>query len=379
MRNKTKILIVDDNVTNITLLERALEDDYCIEKAYGGKSALGMLRENQFDILLLDVNMPEYDGYKVCKLVRQSSLNRDIPVIFISALTELGDKLKGYEAGGQDYIEKPVMIPELIQKVELAVSNSKEIKKLNQQVSYANKTAMTALTNNSEQGVIISFMELSFQADHVHELLKALTDSIAQYSIDCCVQIRTQEQKVNACTSPVGISRLENDLLEKAVNADRIVTLGKRGIFNSLRVSILIRNMPTENDALYGRLVDHLAVIVVAADARCKHIEMQENKLGSRNKALDQVVEIADEEIEKLQGQFNSFREETRRIMSELHNDIEDSLVDFKLTDDQEDHFYRILGQGENEVNELLELGVVVEESLGRIKSSVTSAIENME
>jgi len=379
MSSKSKILVVDDNVTNVTLLERALEHDYIIEKAYGGKDALDILREKIFDIVLLDVNMPDYDGYKVCKLVRQSSANKNIPIIFISALTELGDKLKGYEAGGQDYIEKPVKIPELIQKVELAISNSKEIEKLNEQVSYATQTAMTALTNNSEQGIIISFMELTFQADHIHELIKALTDSISQYSIDCCVQVRTQGQNVNASTSKIDISRLENDLLEKTVNAERIVTLGKRGLFNSPRVSILVRNMPTEDQALYGRLVDHLAVIVVAADARCKHIEMQENKIGSRNKALDQVVEIADEEIEKLQGQFNSFREEARRIMSELHADIEDSLVEFKLTEKQEDHFYRILGQGENEVNELLELGVVVEESLGRIKSTVTSAIESME
>ena len=379
MSDKTEILIVDDNATNVKLLERALEDDYSITKAYGGKEALKILRDKQFDVLLLDVNMPDYDGYKVCKVLRQSSINKTIPVIFISALTELNDKLKGYEAGGQDYIEKPVKIPELVRKVDLVISNTKEIEKLNQQVSYATQTAMTALTNNSEQGIIISFMEKSFKADHIHELLNALTDSISQYSIDSCVQIRTEGQNVNACTSSIGISRLENDLLEKAVNADRIVTLGKRGIFNSPRVSILVRNMPTDDDALYGRLVDHLAVIVVAADARCKHIEMQENKLGLRNRALDRVVEIADEEIEKIQDQFTTFREETRRIMSELHNDIEDSLVEFKMTESQEDHFYQILGQGENEVNDLLELGVVVEESLGRIKSTVTSAIENME
>ncbi len=378
MSNKIKILIVDDNVANVTLLERALEKAYSIEKVYGGKEALEVMRKSQFDILLLDVSMPEYDGYKVCKLVRQSTLNKNIPVIFISALVELKDKLKGYEAGGQDYIEKPIKIPELIQKVELAVSNSKEIETLNEQVSYATQTAMTALTNNSEQGIIISFMEQSFHADTVNELINLLTSSIAQYSIDCCVQIRMQNQNMSACTSEVKISRLENDLLEKAVNADRIVTLGKRGIFNSPRVSILVRNMPTEDEGLYGRLVDHLAVIVVAADARCKHIEMQQDKLGSRNKALDQVVEIADEEIEKLQEQFVHFREEVKRIMSELQTDIEDSLTEFKLTESQEDHFYKILGQGENEVTELLEFGVVVEESLGRIKSSVTSAVENM-
>jgi len=379
MNDKITVLIVDDNPTNVKLLERALESDYQVKSTLSGKSALSILREDKFDILLLDVNMPEYDGYKVCKLVRQSSLNKDIPIIFISALTAIDDKLKGYEAGGQDYVNKPVMIPELIQKIELEVSHYREIEKLNEQVSYAAQTTMTALTNNSEQGIIISFMELSFQADHVHELLAAVSDSISQYQIECCVQIRSQGNNFNACTAEGGISRLEKDLLEKAVNADRIITLGKRGIFNSPRISILVRNMPVEDEALHGRLIDHLAVIVAAADARCKHIELQEQKLGSRNKTLDKVVEIADEEIEKLQGQFHHYRDEARRIMSELHTDIEDSLVGFNLTEKQEDHFYRILGQGENEVNELLELGVVVEESLGRIKSTVNASIENLE
>ena len=137
--------------------------------------------------------------------------------------------------------------------------------------------------------------------------------------------------------------------------------------------------MPVEDEGLFGRLVDHLAVIVVAADARCKHIELQEQRLGTRNKTLDNVVEIADEEIEKLQGQFLHFREETARIMSELHTDIEESLVGFKLTDEQEDYFYRILGQGEREMADLSDWGIVVEESLSRIKLTVTSAIENME
>jgi len=122
-----------------------------------------------------------------------------------------------------------------------------------------------------------------------------------------------------------------------------------------------------------------LAVIVVAADARCKHIELQEQKLGTRNKTLDSVVEIADEEIEKLQEQFLLFRKETKRIMSELHIDIEESLVEFKLSDEQEDHFYQILGQGERAMDELADWGVVVEESLDRIKSTVITAIENMD
>ncbi len=376
---KIRVLTVDDNVANIQLIYKGLKDDYDVDMAENGDIALDKLTESDFDIVLLDVNMPKLDGYEVCSLLRNSNRNEKVPVIFISALTSLDDKLKGYVAGGQDYIEKPVMFAELIKKIELAVAQSKQVASLNEQVKFATQTAMTAMSNNSELGIILNFMEQSFQTDNIHDLLKALTECVAMYDVDCCTQVRTGSQHINACSTVPETSRLEGYLLEKAKDADRIVTLGKRGIFNSTRVSMLIRNMPIDDEDKYGRLLDHLAVIVVAADARCKHIELQEQRLGTRNKALDKVVDIADEEIGKLQSQFLHFREEASRIMMELNADVEESLAVFKMTNDQEDRLYRILGQSEREMADLSDWGVAVEESLGRIKSTVISAIENMD
>jgi len=322
--------------------------------------------------------MPKIDGYQVCEMLRDSERNNKVPVIFISALTSLDDKLKGYAAGGNDYIEKPVMFDELIQKIELAVAQAKQIESLDQQVQFATRTAMTAMSNNSELGIIVNFMESSFHCDDINTLLNNLIEAISQYQIICCAQIRQDNETINICSASVDVSRLEKELLEKGKDAGRTVTLGQRGLFNSQRVSILIRNLPVDDEEKYGRLVDHLAAIVVAADARCKHIELQEQRLGTRNKALDKVVNIADEEIEKIQGQFIHFREETKRIMGELHADIEESLFDLKLSDDKEDQLYRLLEQGKKEIADLSDWGVVVEESLAKIKSTVTGAIEKM-
>jgi len=376
---KIKILTVDDNLDNILLIVKGLENYYKVDTAESGKAGLHSLAKNEFDLILLDVNMPEMDGYQTCELIRKSENNSNIPVIFVSALTSLDDKLKGYAAGAQDYVEKPVALEVLIQKIELAVKQAKQLEALDQQAKFATQTAMTAMSNNSELGIILNFMEISFQTDCNHDLLKAIVNAVSEYQIDCVVQIRTSGQPVHLSSSSLEPSQIECDLLGKAKNADRVVTLGKRGIFNTKRVSFLARNMPIEDQERNGRLIDHLAVIVVAADARCKHIELQEQKLGTRNKTLDSVVEIADEEIEKLQEQFLLFRKETKRIMSELHIDIEESLVEFKLSDEQEDHFYQILGQGERAMDELADWGVVVEESLDRIKSTVITAIENMD
>jgi len=379
MPNKIKILTVDDDQANLRLFYKALSDDYEVETADSGSSALKILEQKDIDIVLLDVLMPQMGGYQVCKHLRSSEHNSTIPVLFISAESSIEDRLKGYAAGGNDYIKKPVIFTELKYKIELAVKHSIELDSRDQQVQFATKTAMTAMTNNSELGIIVNFMGESYQSEDRFTLLQTLINSISEYQICCCAQLRIGNEIINACSSGVEPSNLEKKLLTESQYADRIITLGKRALYNSHRVSILIRNMPIDDEDKCGRLADHLAAIVVAADTRCKHIEIQELKLGTRDQVLDSVSDIADEEIIKVQKSFNDFQVEAIRIMSTLHTDIEDSLCDFNLSDNQEDHFYRILEYGKQEMAELSDWGVGVESGLSKIKTTVKKAIKNMD
>ena len=379
MSDKVSVLSVDDNSANLQLIAKALESKYDVTSAKSGMEALNITKDQVFDIILLDVNMPEINGYETCRELRASNNNADTPVLFISALTSLQDKLDGYAAGGNDYIEKPVMFEELMQKIELAVSYAKEKQSLGQQVAFATQTAMTAMSNNSELGVIVTFMESSFRSDDGQSLLDSLIEAISQYDIKCCAQLRIGEHHYTKGSHSLDASNLEAELLSQGKDADRIVNVGKRAMFNSTRASILIRNMPIEDPDKCGRLADHLAAIVVAADARCKHIEFQQHRLGVRDQVLEKVVNVSDEEIARLQKQFNDFCEQTSRIMNDLHTDIEESLFDFELSETQEDHFYRILEQGKKDMASLADWGLYVQDSLGKIKTTVTDAIERMD
>jgi len=122
------ILIIDDTKTNIDLLLEFLND--CnIFVATDGKSGLEILNDNNIDLVLLDIMMPEMDGYEVCEIIRKTPKISEIPIIFLTAKTQESDIEKAYEVGGNDYVTKPFKQKELLARIEtqLKIKNHKEM------------------------------------------------------------------------------------------------------------------------------------------------------------------------------------------------------------------------------------------------------------
>ena len=117
------ILIVDDTADNLRLLSKTLsKEGYQVRCAIDGKMALLTIKTKIPDLILLDVNMPEIDGFEVCRQLKQSELTKEIPIIFVSASGHINDKLKAFESGGVDYISKPVQISELLSRVNIQLN-----------------------------------------------------------------------------------------------------------------------------------------------------------------------------------------------------------------------------------------------------------------
>ncbi len=116
---KGNILIVDDKSDNLRLLSKILtEQGYEVSKALNGQTALRAAKAVLPDLILLDINMPEMDGYEVCKRLKANEQTKEIPVIFLSALDEWWDKAKAFHAGGVGYVTKPFKSAEVLVRVE---------------------------------------------------------------------------------------------------------------------------------------------------------------------------------------------------------------------------------------------------------------------
>ncbi len=117
--NAHNILVVDDTPENLTLLAGMLkEKGHRVRPVPSGKLALKAVESEPPDLILLDITMPEMDGFEVCRRLKDDARHRDIPVIFISALTETLDKVKAFTCGGVDYITKPFQFEEVEARIE---------------------------------------------------------------------------------------------------------------------------------------------------------------------------------------------------------------------------------------------------------------------
>jgi len=113
------ILVVDDTPANLELITGMLKErNYKIRATISGKLALQAARNEAPDLVLLDINMPEMDGYEVCRSLKSDEKLKDIPVIFLSSLSETMDKVKAFDAGGVDYITKPFQLEEVQARVD---------------------------------------------------------------------------------------------------------------------------------------------------------------------------------------------------------------------------------------------------------------------
>ncbi|MCS7087015.1 MAG: response regulator, partial [Bacteroidia bacterium] len=158
-----KILIVDDNPLNIKVLCSALEGkSYQLLTATNGERALVSAERSKPDLILLDINMPGWDGYETCKRLKQNPATASIPVIFLSALDDPESKVKAFHSGGVDYLTKPFNQEE----VWVRVDNHLKI------------AALTAELEAQNQNLSQALEEVRMFQDALFETNQALTDSI---------------------------------------------------------------------------------------------------------------------------------------------------------------------------------------------------------
>lgn len=134
--SRGNILLVDDTPNNLRLLSAMLMDQgYDVRRVISGSMALKTAEANPPDLILLDIRMPDMNGYEVCQHLKTTTGTHDIPVIFISALDEVLDKVKAFAVGGMDYITKPFSEEEVFVRVE----NVLTIRKLQKQLQIQNE------------------------------------------------------------------------------------------------------------------------------------------------------------------------------------------------------------------------------------------------
>jgi len=181
-------MIVDDTLKNIQVLGTILrQQGYQVNAAQNGLQALEMVKEVMPELILLDVMMPELDGYETCTRLKANDDTRDIPVIFLTAKVEPEDILKGFEVGAVDYVTKPFNAPELLQRVKthLALHSAQS-----QLVMQANMVSLGRLVAGITHDVNNPIGALRGVVDVTARCVQAIRDMIAAGVTDLAGEAR---------------------------------------------------------------------------------------------------------------------------------------------------------------------------------------------
>lgn len=192
LEHKTTILIVDDTPDNISLLCSLLGDRYRNKVATNGPKALKIAEATPHpDLILLDIMMPEMDGYKVCEALKANPKTRSIPVIFLTAKTQEADETKGFELGAVDYITKPISPPILLARVQTHLALQEARSRLSRQNEVLEEQVMerTRRLDNLQNAILVALASLAETRDddtgqHVkrtQQYVRVLATAVAEH------------------------------------------------------------------------------------------------------------------------------------------------------------------------------------------------------
>src|SRR5574343_2022087 len=182
------IAVVEDNPPQRMILSKLLESEYELSLFADGKA---FLESGQtFDLVLLDIEMPELNGYDTCKRFRELPGCAETPVIFVSAHDTAPERVAAYEAGGDDFIIKPVAAHELLHKVEAALDHRRRVRDLENKSQAAQQIAFTAMTSMGDLGTVLDFMRKSAGIGNYAGLARLLLDAMHAWQLRGAVQVR---------------------------------------------------------------------------------------------------------------------------------------------------------------------------------------------
>ena len=238
-KNTANILIVDDQMNNLKLLSKILTNyNYKVRCAASGKIALQTIRFQAPDIVLLDISMPEMDGYQVCMELKKDSTISNIPVIFISALDDTFDKVKAFQVGGRDYISKPFEIAEVIARI----NNQLQLKQSQEQLCQLNNKLATC-NNQLEEKVVERTLQLQMEVMQRREaqnklLHMAMHDPLTNLAnrtflierLQTCLDIVQQSPTEKFIVLFLGCDRfkLVNDSFGRIVGDQLLIAISRR-------------------------------------------------------------------------------------------------------------------------------------------------------
>jgi len=283
MQQNEKILIVEDDPI-FQDISAAVFSSYQLEIVSSGEEGVEIAQTFLPDLIVLDINLPEIDGYETCQQLRENSSTEQTPIIFISEYKGLEDRLKAYGVGGDDYFTKPINKQEVIVKVEKFLAFKKKQKEMSEQLNDSYSIVMDMQHTAAYLQTISRFLINMLYCHNMDDIASIFFKAVKGMNINCILRIQTDEQSIIQSTTGT-ITRLENEILDLSASLDRIYSFGNnRAIFTWKNATVLIRNLDDK--------IDILAILMDGMEVGIKAVTQQKNLLAMVEKVDQENVYV---------------------------------------------------------------------------------------
>ena len=357
-----KVFAVDDDPLILSVIREIVEPDYALETFDSAEACMARLGDEKPGMFLLDVGLPGMDGYAFCRQIKDDAALRQIPVTFVSGHDTIDAKLKGYDAGGEDFIVKPFVPEEVLQKIKVAQQIVQSKQSIQEQADASEYLATLALASMDEAGIVLQFMSKLIGWNSEQEIAEGLLELMQRYKLDGVVQARIAQRSLTLSKDGANLP-LETSVINHVRGMDRIFEFRSRSVHNFERVTLMVNNMPLADPDFCGRIRDNLSVAAQGADSRLQAIETEEANRKNQEGILDALQSVR-ETISAMQQAHLQDRAASTTLMVELDQDLANSFVHLGMTDNQERQMENLVGNFMKRLVELLDRGEDTQEAL---------------
>ncbi len=374
MSSQKVVLLYSDRVSD---LGEHVATHFSAEKVSSVDSAVGVLESGGFGVVVFDSASGGAPDLETCKTLLQSEQMLSVPLILLTAEYSLEDKLKAYEIGCDDFIASSVSPKETCARVTRSIFNQIATSQLKSRLDAASQTAHSAMADNSDLGANIQFLLAVHDCDNLDQLGQRLFNTLERYGLSCSLQMRSimgdKDMEAHGMAKD-----LESQLLSQLCDGGRFIDFGPRTIVNYHRVSLLIKNMPVDDQDKYGAIKDNTFSLLQGLNARIAALE-DRHRLELEKAALRKMSE-------DVSHVMNSLKDSYQSVMCDIVNEVENvaELIQMKvpslaLTEDNEIFLEAATTQAIVNTNKIFNEGLVVDECFAKLETAVEHSLQSME
>ena len=317
------------------------------------------------NLVLLDLcGLGSTEFQMIAKIKDMDGLDH-VPIVVMYDGDMQETRLQAFELGCDDYIDTSVPESEVALRCEKLIFNKIANDQLQDQVKLANEMAFIAMSDTSDLGVNIQFLLDVHTCNNLDELGMRVLQAVSSYGLKTSFQMRSELGVKNM--DPSGIAKdLEAALMWELKDDGRYVDFGKRSVMNYEQVSLLVKNMPVDDEKKYGAIKDNIFSLLQGADARLKALENIE-QVNDQQKLVRALSLKMQEQMHDIDQGYQGVMKDIADVVEGISDGINEVIVNLALHEEQEKALERVVEYGLNTTNQIFSEGLKLDESLQKL------------